>query len=154
MVTAGMGAFGLIGPTPAWAVAAACTPTSTTVSPTHTMLTFANTTECDWTVPSGVTSFDVLIVGGCGGGGGPIYVSGTGYARWIAAGSGGGGGNVTFQTGVSLSGTVSVTVGAGGAGGTRLDVAGTAGNGGTSSLGALTAACGGGGGGNNTITPT
>ena len=158
MVIAGMGAIGLIGPAPAWAVAAACTPTSTTVSPTHTMLTFTNSTECDWTVPSGVTSFDVLIVGGGGGGGGPIYVSGTGYARWIAAGSGGGGGNVTFQTGVSLSGTVSVTVGAGGAGGTRLDVAGTAGNGGnggTSSLGALTAAGGGGGGGgNNTITPT
>ncbi|MSW43371.1 MAG: OmpA family protein [Actinobacteria bacterium] len=159
MVTAGMGAFGLIGPSPAWAVAAACTPTSATVS-NVTTLTFTNTTACDWTVPAGITIFDMVIVGGGGGGGGPVFVDGTGSTEWIAAGSGGGGGNVTVQTGVSLSGTVSVNVGTGGAGGTRLDPGGTVGAGGpgglggTSTIGILTAAGGGGGSGGKNSNDT
>ncbi|CAN2210132.1 Concanavalin A-like lectin/glucanases superfamily [Candidatus Nanopelagicaceae bacterium] len=64
------------------------------------------TTGTTWTVPTGVTAIDILVVGGGGGGG-------------TDGGGGGGGGEVRQATGVSVAGGVSgtATVGLGGAGG-------------------------------------
>ena len=66
---------------------------------------FTNPGSVDWTVPSGVSSFSVLVVGAGGGGGGD------------AGGGGGGGavfdGTVTFSAS-SAATTMAVTVGAGG----------------------------------------
>jgi hypothetical protein len=53
------------------ALAAACTSTSTTID-TQTVVTFSAIQDCDWTVPNGVTSVRVLVVGGGGGGGGGV----------------------------------------------------------------------------------
>ncbi len=63
-------------------------------------------TGTTWTVPTGVTAIDILVVGGGGGGG-------------TDGGGGGGGGEVRQATGVSVAGGVSgtATVGLGGAGG-------------------------------------
>ena len=107
-------------------------------------------TAMTWPVPTGVTSFDFLVVGGGGGGGG------TGGAN--AGGGGGGAGAVRSGTvAVSAGASCAVVVGAGGAAGAgALKSGGTAtvgGTGGTSSiaLGAsLYDALGGGGGGKNT----
>lgn len=90
-----------------------------------------------WTVPSGVKKAWVTVIGG-GGGGGRSATSGMG--------SGGGGGGGLSQKLVDLTGvsTVTVTVGAGGAGAT---VAGEVGEtGGTSSFGVHLSATGGAGG--------
>lgn len=144
-------AAGLVNPPPAWAVA--CTPASSTSGST-TILTFTNTTACDWTVPSGISTVDVIVVGGGGGGGGPVNIA-TSSPQFYVGGTGGGGGNVTFRTSHSVSGTISVTVGTGGTGGTRLVGTGTSGagtSGGTSSFGSLTASGGAGGTGNNDNT--
>jgi hypothetical protein len=65
---------------------------------------FTTTGSSTWTVPNGVTSVDVLVIGGGGGAG-------------HNSGGGGSGGGVSSQTGVAVSGTVNVVVGAGGAGG-------------------------------------
>ena len=61
------------------------------------------TTTYTWNRPSGITNFRVLIIGG-GGGGGSNY------------GGGGGGGGFIDTTTVASSSTISITVGAGGAG--------------------------------------
>jgi large repetitive protein len=106
-----------------------------------TTITFTSVEDCAWTVPTGVTAADVLVVGGGGGGSGNWTTSAS------AAGSGGGGGVYTGLT-VPISGSITVIVGAGGAGGTagtdRTLVSGA--RGGTSSFGSLTAGGGGGGG--------
>jgi prepilin-type N-terminal cleavage/methylation domain-containing protein len=96
-------------------------------------LSGAGTTS--WTVPNGVTSAQVLVVAGGGGGGGPVY--------GVDGGSGGGGGLLT-GTLTGLSGTFSITVGAGGAGGANGANDGT--NGVNSSFGTYIANGGGGGG--------
>ena len=59
---------GLLVSIPVPAIAAECVPTSTTVG-SDTVLTFTNVGTCEWTVPVGVTSVRVLVVGGGGGGG-------------------------------------------------------------------------------------
>jgi len=73
---------------------------------------------------------DILVVGGGGGGGGN-------------GGGGGGGGGFVYQTGHSVSGSVGITVGAGGIGSEDSSIAGS--NGGSSSFGAISALGGGGG---------
>ena len=69
------------------------------------------TSSGTFSVPSGITSVDVLVVAGGAGGGGAIPCS--------APGGGGGAGGLVFVPGfpVTPGGTVSVTVGCGGAGG-------------------------------------
>ena len=83
-----------------------CSPSSTS-SGGYTILTFTSTTACQWSVPAGVTTADVLVVGGGGGGGrgGPLGNEG----------GGGGGGGVIETTGISVSGSYLIAVGAGGA---------------------------------------
>jgi len=97
-----------------------------------------NTTgSTTWTVPTGVTQVEYLVVGGGGGGG-----STTG-------GGGGAGGLLTNYGGTKLavSGVIPVTVGAGGAGGTAAWNNGV--NGDNSVFSSITATGGGGGASNN-----
>ena len=123
-----------------------CNPTSST-SGGFTVLTFTNTTACQWSVPAGVTSAEVLIV--AGGGGGNRGVCSVNY------GAGGGGGGVSLGTRSLTPGDlIPVTVGAGGSaalincGGTRLsdNAAGftpdSGTDGGSSSFGAFSASGG------------
>lgn len=92
------------------------------------------TTSGTFTPPAGVTSIDVLIVGGGGAGG-----------NAGSTGGGGGGGEVRWETGVSVTPSVpvTITVGSGGpaASGTAVGPSGS-----QSAFGMLTAAGGGGGG--------
>lgn len=98
----------------------------------YTVLQFTSVGTCDWNVPSGVSSVDYLIVAG-GGGGSPS--------------GGGGAGGLLEGTASSISGTVSIVVGAGGAGGAGQLASSTAGsNGGESSVFGKTAIGGGGAG--------
>ncbi|QJQ19532.1 phage tail protein [Pseudomonas sp. SK] len=97
-----------------------------------------------WTVPAGVRKVWVTVTGAGGGGGCSDPATNLGSA-------GGGGGGISQRL-VDLTGvtSVSVTVGAGGAGATAISTAG--GSGGTSSFGAYLSATGGvGGGGNSTV---
>ncbi|MDD4409996.1 MAG: GBS Bsp-like repeat-containing protein [Candidatus Pacebacteria bacterium] len=85
-----------------------CTRTYTGSYAVNTYTTNVGTTtgSYTWTVPSGVTQVEYLVVGGGGGGG-----SGVGSADNRGGGGGGGG----FLTGtVAVSGAVTVTVGRGG----------------------------------------
>ena len=95
---------------------------------------FTSTAANTWTVPRGVTSIWVLVVGGGGGGGSD------------EGGGGGGGGFIENQNfAVTSQSIISLDVGLGGIGAT--DSSGTAGNdGGDSIFGTLTADGGGGGG--------
>jgi uncharacterized repeat protein (TIGR02543 family) len=91
-----------------WTRNASCLPTTTIVNG-GTVVTInvgIQTTSCSttWTVPSGVTRVEALIVGGGGGAGG--YFSG----------GGGGGGVTTGFYSVTAGSTLNVTVGGGGAG--------------------------------------
>ena len=85
--------------------------------------------------PAGVTSVDVLVVGGGGAGG-----------KSTTAGGGGGAGGLIWQTGVSVTPgvPVSINVGLGGIAGTATTSPG--GKGGDSSFGSIVALGGGGGG--------
>ena len=114
-----------------------CTLTSSTASQSVVKV-FTSTQS--WTVPAGVSSVKVLVVGGGGGGG-------------TNMGGGGGGGGVVYDPAypVQAGSTTLVTVGAGGAGapaglanGTHPSVPGN--NGGNSVFGTLTAIGGGRGG--------
>jgi len=96
------------------------------------VLSFTTVGSYSWTVPAGVSTADVLVVAGGGGGG-------------ADAAGGGGGGGVIYQQAVSVTGSVSVTVGAGGVGG-RNSTSTVASNGSNSVFGALTAIGGGRGG--------
>ena len=121
--------------------AAACAPTSSTVG-ADTVLSFTQVGTCDWTVPTGVSSASVLVVGGGGGGSGN-------YTGSLASSSGsGGGGGVLSLTGLALPSSVSITVGAGGAGGTSSsNRSGAVGSqGGDSLFGSISAGGGGAGG--------
>jgi len=99
------------------------------------------TGNCQWTVPSGVTSVKALVVAGGGGGGADCV------------GGGGGAGGLMYQPDAEVSGVVSVTVGAGGAAGQfQGGCQGTQpGNGGNSSFGNIHATGGGGGGNYNSF---
>lgn len=68
------------------------------------MASFTSTGTCEWTVPAGVTQVDYLVVGGGGGGG-----------SWVGGG-GGGGGVVEGTSAVTPGDSLSIVVGAGGAG--------------------------------------
>ena len=78
----------------------------------HKVYEFRTTSTCDWTVPTGVTALNYLVVGGGGGGG--VYQSATG-----GAGGGGGGGGLLGGTGMAVTAgnVLTMRVGAGGAGG-------------------------------------
>jgi hypothetical protein len=105
-----------------------------TVPPSQPVITTFNSST-SWTVPAGVTSVEVLVVGGGGAGGG-----GTG------AGGGGGGVIQNSSYAVTSGSSITVTVGAGGVGvGNNRG-----GNGGNSAFGSLVAVGGGGGGSNIT----
>ena len=99
-----------------------CTPTTTTVNTTTVVQTFSspdgNSYACDWTFPSGITSINVLAVGGGGGGG-----------RGQGAGGGGGGG-VAYATNFSISSgaTFAMNIGGGGSAGTSTVKGGYGGN--------------------------
>lgn len=129
----------LTSPRPDPAYAAACAPTSSNAG-SDVVLTFNNTTSCEWTVPAGVTDVRVLLVGGGGGGGFDI-------------GGGGGGGGYREVNSVSTTPgeSVSIVAGAGGAGDVARGTPCTGTNGSSSSAGflsgSLTAIGGGGGGG-------
>lgn len=100
------------------------------------------TSSGTWTKPTGVTKVQVLLVGGGGAGGGAT-------ANSKIAGGGGGGGMVKLEViDVSAVSTVSVTIGAGGTGGTTYPAA----DGGDSTFGALLTAKGGKGAHQNTAT--
>lgn len=134
------------------------------------LVKFSSAATINWTVPSGVTSAKVLIIGGGGGGGGGSVGSGTlcsdgdgGAGRVGGGGGGGGGGQVRDNVTISnLTSSLTVVVGSGGSSGgaadcgTQGNAGGTGGAGGTSSIttsGALqlVAAQGGTGGGGGNI---
>jgi len=122
--------------------AAACSPTvyGTTVGTTRYIVEeFTTVGSCDWTVPTGLTEVDVLVVGGGGGGGARV-------------GAGGGAGGFVEQSITSLSSPVSVTVGAGGSGASSSSnvVTSHATDGSASSFGSVDA--GGGGRGASNVT--
>jgi len=106
--------------------------------PSHSAIVFANVGTTTWTVPLDVTRIGVLVVAGGGGGGGAPDRTG---------GGGGAGGFICKSSFiVTPDDTISVTIGAGGAGGQRAyPSVGT--NGGDSYFGSLRAIGGGGGGG-------
>jgi outer membrane protein OmpA-like peptidoglycan-associated protein len=94
--------------------AAACSPTETTDG-LYTVLTFSTTGTCTWTVPTGITSLDSLVVAG-GGGGGSGSIT---YAPDDGAGGGGGGGGQVIETTsrtVSATQVITIVVGSGGNG--------------------------------------
>jgi hypothetical protein len=94
-----------------------------------------------FTVPTGVTAVNVIVIGGGGGGGGAGTV---GCSTGAGGGGGGGGFSQRWVTGLTPGSTVTATVGAGGTAGTGPG--GSGGTGGTSSFGAHASATGGAGG--------
>lgn len=101
-------AAGNVGTTTSSGTCAAAVGETTYVTATFVVNTFCLlkfNTGTTWTVPSGVTAIDILVVGGGGGGGSD-------------GGGGGGGGEVRQTTGISVGAGVSatITVGGGGAG--------------------------------------
>jgi hypothetical protein len=121
-----------------------CSPTSdSSTFSGYTVLTFSTTGTCTWTVPSGVTTLDsLLVVGGGGGGAGAFTVENS------SGGGAGGGGGAYFASTVSIPSSVTIQVGAGGTGGAfRSARDGNNGSrGSTSAFGTITAGGGGGGG--------
>ena len=106
------------------------------------------TSSGTFTVPNGLTSLDVLVIAGGGGGGGANASTGRG-------GGAGAGGLIYFPSYPVSSGTITVTVGCGGAGGTGFadgtpgqdSAFGSPGDPGLGQGGVLTTKGGGGGGG-------
>lgn len=88
-----------------WNAITPCSPTNTNLAAETYLLSFNNTTMCNWLVPNNVNSVDYLIVGGGGGGGGD------------AAGGGAGGIVISGQLNVSSGENIQLFVGAGGLGG-------------------------------------
>jgi uncharacterized repeat protein (TIGR02543 family) len=126
------------------AVIAICSPISTTIDGAFTVLSFTSVGTCFWSVPTGVTTADVLVVGG-GGGGAGTYSTGT-----AGSGGAGGGGGAYLANSVPLTPGLSMQLitGRGGNGGiTTSSRPGSEGaQGGDSAFGTLTAGGGGGGG--------
>ena len=99
-----------VGGSVAPASASECSPSDTTFTGDGThgtsgvnyrALVFENSSSCDWTVPAGVTSVDLLLIGGGGGGQGL---------------AGGGAGEFLQRSSKSVSGSITVYAGAGGSG--------------------------------------
>lgn len=114
---------GSVGPTTASGTCASSVGETTYVTATFIASGFCLlqvSTSTTWTVPTGVTAIDILLVGGGGGGGND-------------GGGGGGGGEVRQATGVSVTAgsSTSITMGSGGAGKTLF---GASSDGGQSSL--------------------
>jgi uncharacterized repeat protein (TIGR02543 family) len=130
---------GLLVSIPVPANAAACVPTSTSLSNGDTVLTFSTVGSCDWQVPAGVTSARVLVVGGGSSGGGGVA------GIWWP--QGGGGGAVVANESFTLTqgAVVAVAVGKGGNAVTTqptngsVSVTTTANNGGNSSFASISA---------------
>jgi len=119
-------------PTPAFA--AECISTSTAVG-SDTVLTFNDVGTCEWTVPAGVTSVRVLVVGGGG-----SASAGINNIYWPA---GGGGGAVVANSSISVTAGNKVTIAVGAGGSATAATSGATGNnGGSSSFGATTASGG------------
>jgi hypothetical protein len=106
---------GLIVPVVAQAQNGPCTPSQTSYS-TYTVLSFTSAGNCDWTVPNGVTSVDILVVGGGAGGFGGDFNGGNG-------GNGGDGGGVGGRKSLLVSPKTNlvISVGSGGLGGAGGD---------------------------------
>lgn len=105
-----------LGSIPATASPVACTPTSSSPTATDELRQFTNTTACEWTVPAGVTSIELLVVAGGGGGGATSKQSSPLIEH---NGGGGGGGEVLAVSSQAVvpGETITITVGAGGTGG-------------------------------------
>ncbi len=112
--------------------------TSTTPATPYTVVEFQGAGECNWTVPSGVTRVDALLVGGGGGGGGSATLN-------RGSGGGGAGGFIADTFTVVPQNTYTLTVGQGGSAGTNPGGLRT--DGGDTSAFSQTAVGGGGGGG-------
>lgn len=115
-----------------------------------------------WTVPAGITSVNLFLIGGGGGAGGSqikkVAQTSTGDEYFYSTGGGGGAGYITKSTvTVTPNAQIQVTIGQGGAGGTNrpdssTSLATNGGNGGTTSFGSLASANGGNGGKIGTLT--
>ena len=115
--------------------------TNSLLAAAYTRHTVTATGTTSWTIPTGVTSVDYLVVAGGGGGGGSN--------SWQCAGGGAGG----YRTGTLevIAGTNhTITVGAGGAGGIYNTDQGRGQNGDNSVFSTITSSGGGGGGGGQT----
>ena len=108
--------------------------TMTVASGGDCVLTFTRTGTTTWTVPAAVTSVRALVIGGGGAGGKSTNVGGSG---------GGGAGAMVVHSSFSVTGSMSVVVGAGGGPTSTYD---RGADGSSSSLGTLVAIGGGGGG--------
>ena len=118
---------------PVPAQAAECVKSSTTIGG-ETVLTFTTVGTCEWTVPAGVTSARVLVVGGGSSGGGGVA------GVWWPQGGGGGAVVENQSFSVTPGAAISIAVGGGGAAITSQGAASTSvNNGGTSSFASLTA---------------
>ena len=104
--------------------------TITIASQDYCILSFTNTASAgwSWTVPTGVSEFEFLVVAGGGGGG----AGQANHADYCRKGGGGGAGGVVTGLVANASGTFTVKVGAGGATGGTLGANGE--KGGDSSL--------------------
>ena len=95
-----------VGTAPCIATVSSATGVTATVSGNYCVVSFTSTAAATtWTVPSGVTSIDYLVVAGGGGGGG-------GYQ----GGGGGAGGFLTGTTSVTPSSSYQINIGSGGLG--------------------------------------
>lgn len=91
------------------------------------------TTSTPFTIPAGVTSVKVTLVGGGGGSGGALGTGGGCCSGPALGGAGGGGGTAfAYLSGLTPGNTITVAVGGGGTGGTGTPSAGA--NGGTSQI--------------------
>ncbi|MBM3669667.1 MAG: hypothetical protein FJW97_06600, partial [Actinobacteria bacterium] len=116
------------------AAAATCIPEEsqyTAGGTAYKVVAFKNTGSCTWTVPSGVTTVDAVLVAGGGGGGGSI-------------GGGGGAGEFVSRSAVAVTAGSAQTIVVG-AGGSPGQANGSGGNGGNSSALSTTVKGGGGG---------
>ena len=130
--------------TPGAASAATC-PSGWTAVGSTSECELVVTTSGSVAIPTEFAKFDVLVVAGGGGGGGGTYSS-IGYGH----GGGGGAGEYKVCRSLAMSGSVSVSIGAGGAGGakgseTPAVTPTDGGDGGNSSISTCTAAGGKGG---------
>ena len=107
-----------------------CNPTVTTaeISGASYQVAVFPVGTCTWTIPQGVESVDVLVVGGGGGGGGGAGDFDATTAVNGAGGAGGGGGQVTIENDILVSFGLSATI--------------TVGEGGLNGLGGVVAADG------------
>ena len=111
-------------------------PTVSGFAPVAGVDSFSTVGAATWSVPSGVTSVEVLVVAGGGAGGADV-------------GGGGGGGQVISSSSVSVTGgqTASITIGAGGARGAAYNQYGLKGGDSSFAIGATTLTAVGGSGG-------